>query len=248
MGLILDNNMKMSKGNYSFKQDGPRSLISVHAETDLLERVNERNEEFSTHLKYGKKAGTVITDTLKDGGIDFIFDFKRAWRKRDKTYQHQSVQVAKATLVTLVNCDLVDEEEPEFYARIGSRPIADGRISMMVELRWPEVSDIELSKLATCYMREVANDLRYPNPKDPKKSSRHVEDLVYAQIQREYGAELQTNPIGSCSIGTDGSTYYPSDSLLELTAHNIYSRDQQIICLAGAIAIFNAEELLQQRG
>ncbi len=64
-----------------------------------------------------------------------------------------------------------------------------------------------------------------------------LDDLVYAQVNRQHGVTLETNPIASASLDTDGNSYNPEDSVIELSAHNMYAHEMQLICLSGLIAI-----------
>ena len=72
----------------------------------------------------------------------------------------------------------------------------------------------------------------------------HVPHMVYGQIQRENGLTLETNPLGKCSIGTDGLWYEPQEPMLELDAHNIYNHTQQLIIIIGGVALARADTLL----
>lgn len=108
-----------------------------------------------------------------------------------------------------------------------------GRLPMQVELTWPDQDDGDiLSDLITRYMQSIARDLKYPP------------GLVFASISRGRGVNLETNEMGTCSLVTEGSTYRPDHKCLTVSQTNLYAYEQQLICLAGAVALATADELI----
>lgn len=126
-------------------------------------------------------------------------------------------------------------QDPNMTVNMSLRPIgSDDRLGMDAVLKWPEsVGDFELQVIATNAMVLIANDLRMHSP-------RLMDGTVYAMVSRDNGITLETNPMGSCSLDTDGATYDPSKPTMELWGHNIYNHKIQLVCLAGLIAIARA--------
>lgn len=128
-----------------------------------------------------------------------------------------------------------EELDSNLDVHLGVKPVPDGRLAISATVKWPEgVTDDAMAGFATTVMQETAHKLHYERKLIP--------DLVGAVVDRERGVTLQTNPIGSCSIDTDGSSYNPIESTFEVSAHNIYTSIQQLICFSGAVAIANAAE------
>lgn len=133
---------------------------------------------------------------------------------------------------------LKDDQDPDFQVQMGASDVnGTGRHMIDMQVTWPNLADEILQKLVSDTMVSTATNLKY----DVK---RFIPRIVYAQIRRQYGVTLETNPIGSCSVGTDGMWYEPSERTIELQAHNIYNNTQQIILLAGGVALARAETLV----
>jgi hypothetical protein len=126
---------------------------------------------------------------------------------------------------------------------------ADGRRRIDATIMWPEMHEADTSGFATRTMRLIARQLDYD--RDQFNRSRY-EGHIGAVLQRYpsadsdvvSGASFIANAQGSCATETDGNTYDPSKPSFELTSHNIYSREQQLICLAGMIAVATADQIL----
>jgi hypothetical protein len=124
-----------------------------------------------------------------------------------------------------------------YYAFGGS-----DRLGMAANVRWPRAPDNDVAKRATDIMQEAASNLKYAHDLARKYG---YKDMVYAYVSRQNGVVLETNPMGSCSIGTDGFDFRPEEPVFELHSHNLYAVEQQLVCLTGALAIAHADTLLQ---
>lgn len=132
---------------------------------------------------------------------------------------------------------------------VSPQRLNDGtRLGLDVVAKWPspEIAKPIHNSIVTGVMRQVALDVRYGrSPYDSSNDyKRMLDQNVYADIDRIHGVTLETNPLGSCSLGTDGSYYDSQNNSVELLYHNIYGHDQQLILIAGAIAFAHAHEFL----
>jgi hypothetical protein len=125
---------------------------------------------------------------------------------------------------------------------IGESRYEDGvRLPVSVELDWPDgIDDATLSRLGTEYMHAAALGLRMFDGDDEQERL----EGVFAHVDRTSGLTLQTNPIGSCAVDTVPMDYMLGEGHVRAVDHNIYSAEQQIVCVSGALAIAYAEELL----
>jgi len=139
--------------------------------------------------------------------------------------------------------------DPKLRLDVWSERLNDRtRLGLVADIKWPEVehSDERLSDLTTQVMCTVAKDIKYSDMDDMSARSRGqlINNLVYGQVQRSRGVTLETNPLGSCSIGTDGMEYRSESPVFNAQSHNVHGHDQQLIILSGAIALAHADELL----
>lgn len=126
-------------------------------------------------------------------------------------------------------------DNPDFLVQIGFSRAGYGVFGMNAELLWPSVSDKVASELATSAMRSMARDVGLC-------SEDQINRMVYASVSRAHGITLETNPIGSCSLDTDGSDYRSDQDRVSLYAHNLYTHEMQLVCLSGLIAIASLRE------
>jgi len=54
------------------------------------------------------------------------------------------------------------------------------------------------------------------------------------------GITLETNPVGACSMDTDGTDYDEDSEKIKLYDHNLYNHEMQLICIAGLVALAKA--------
>lgn len=127
------------------------------------------------------------------------------------------------------------EERPNLSEDIGFTRRGYGVFGMTAEILWPNLSDKEATHEATQAMRAMAHNLgTYSDEEMPL--------YVAAEVNRSYGITLETNPVGSCSMDTDGSEYAYQLSeggteRVTLHAHNLYTHEMQLICISGLIAL-----------
>jgi hypothetical protein len=139
--------------------------------------------------------------------------------------------------------ELSEDERPLSFF-VDQTPLPDGiRLPMSARVLRPEGNPKVAVRQATKAMRRAAKATGY-NYAFAKESgmsraeyAEFIDDVVYANYQPQQGMELQTNPHGSCAISTLGNEYDPASRYLELEAHNLYTSQQQLICLVGAVAI-----------
>ncbi|MFZ1249253.1 MAG: hypothetical protein WAQ24_02940 [Candidatus Saccharimonadales bacterium] len=112
----------------------------------------------------------------------------------------------------------------------------DRRYDMNVHLQWPEVDAAAAAFFATTQMRQFARQL----PAHSGFGDRMLRQLLYTRAQRSTGMVVQTNDMGSCSIEADRKDYTDVPDI-ELGAHNLYTHEQQLICLVGATAFAYAD-------
>jgi len=126
--------------------------------------------------------------------------------------------------------------DSRFSINIGFQQVAYGVYGMGAELRWPKLSDARASAIGTEAMRAMARDLKlYPETE--------IGGMVYAGIQRAYGMTFGTNPAASSSMDTDGMEYSPQAKKVNLYAHNLYTRQMQLVCIKGIMAVAGVEQV-----
>ena len=121
----------------------------------------------------------------------------------------------------------------DLEVQIGYEQRGYGVFDMSAEIVRPTVSDNFATLIATQAMRQMAHDLgTYPD--------KDISSLVYAQVSTTDGITLETYPIGSCSMDTNGDKYNENSEKITLSAHNLYTHDMQLICISGLIALARA--------
>lgn len=108
----------------------------------------------------------------------------------------------------------------------------DGRLPMYFYFDWPSKDGAALTETTTAFMRDTAQAIGYENGQKGR-----YRGTVGAYIDRQAGVRLLTEPLMACELSTAGSNYDPAEERVELSAHNLYSADQQLICLAGALTL-----------
>lgn len=111
-----------------------------------------------------------------------------------------------------------------------------GRRGMTVTVAWPEISADVAADFATEQARRLAYELEYAHA-----SRQLINELVYVRADRSRMAIVQTNSMGSCSIESDHQDY-TNIKTVELGQHNLYSPEQQLICLVGAVGLATADK------
>lgn len=171
-----------------------------------------------------------------DDSSRLLLNARKLGAKRQ--HKHRSTRDVVEYLATLAASIDPAHHDQALQVYMGVSPLGTtGRYGMSAKVRWPDVPDQELAAATTRQMRETATDLRH----FPSATARLLPELVYADVSRQHGVTLQTNPMGSCSLDTAGDRYRADEPAFEVHAHNIYSHEQQLICFAGLVAIAHPE-------
>lgn len=223
---------------YGFHKEAEKYFLATTVDDAFLEEVDRQNPNFHTDLATAEDLG-VVRAIEGDKTRVLAFDFPAVYRKRNLERRREAARTITGTLVRICNTHTSEGDE-RLEVGIGSEKFAEGRLQMYADITMPELPDDVLAAITTTRMREFARDIRYEayNGRKPQV------DWVYAQVNRQLGVTIQTNHILSAAIETDGMEYERGSSYVELGAHNIYTRSQQFICLAGAVALAHADELV----
>ncbi len=243
----------MNKLTFGLGKHHEPEVITMGVPEEVAEASVGGAQSFSTQLRLAQELGVASAQTTNLDG-DLLVEFYLA-----KIGQKRSPENKRLGLMAVTRCiesfslSSYAYSDPALRAELYTEPTFDGRLGMLAEIRWPEqvTDDQALAQLATSAMVAAGKALRYMRDSEryPGKKmnldqwKRHIEKQVYARVDRERGVILQSWGIGSCSLDTDGMNYEPVEPTFEVRAHNIYSPEQQLICLAGAVAIANADEL-----
>jgi len=210
------------------------SRMYVDVPQDIFDTAMTESEYLAKIIEYRAQQRVVNAESM-DGGTRLLLNTKRAGNiKYDYVKEDRAKQMVYAfSAVATYSSEY--QRDPRLSVDMGVSRLADGaRLGMMAAVAWPERTDREVQTLTTSAMRQTASELKYVSP------TSFIPEIVYAQVYREHGVTLQTNPIGACDLGTDGMHYKPEDPTIELNAHNVYSHSMQLICLSGLIAIARA--------
>lgn len=228
--------MKLSLG-----PDARYSTIALsvsQAEQVQLEAVSGYSEAYGKLKTSGDVKVEKIDDQQK-----YLFLLRRIGRQKPFSHERRL-----RSIVDVLDCvSLLPSEQTSIYGLIIGTDRVDGRLPLGLWVKWPEAPDIEISDVANTVMRSVGSQLRYES--EIARSRQKYGSLVYAYINRAdhtrspMGVSLQTNPAGSASIETIGDEYEPEEPMFRLECHNLYSYKQQLICLAGALAIAQLSEV-----
>lgn len=224
--------------------DEARPMLSLSVDQIIGERAKKISDFEKCVEILGEEKIVIPTATYS-----WAIDLKPVGKLRNDGSSQKRLKGLNVFMGSLLNMPFLDLNDPQPVALgIGSYEGINGtgRLAVACEVRWPipQIDDGDISKLATDVMVRAATELDYADMGSRAGKRRPSSGLVYAHIQRSRGVVLETNEMGSCSVGTDGSIYDPDEPTFELRSHNIYGVDQQIICVTGAIAIARAGELL----
>ena len=204
----------------------------------LVARVQQEHPAVDAELESlsAPKAG-IIDSVLSDGAVRLALNSEKIGARRDDQSRRQAARRIVALISTIDGVAYEEEQDPNLNVQMGTEHTIDGRLHMRAEVTWPRhASDKKMRKVARYFMRTTADALNYER--------KLIDELVYADVRRERGVTLETNPFGSCNIGAGGDGYHPERPTVELYQHNLYSPIQQLICLAGAVAMANTDKLL----
>ncbi len=225
--------------HYGIETGGVHSRLYLDVPVEVSARIQTHDGELTSTLqKLSTKRTRLLDIEPTDDGLRLYANTKKVGGIRGEydTYRRQAAASITDALRRVGEWAQPEERDPRLDVGMGSRYSVDGRLPMYADIAWPEADEEAVEALAEKHMRETAKKLKYEVPL--------IEDLVFASVSRARGVTLQTNPVGSCSIDTDGMHYDQADPVFELRAHNIYAPQQQLICFAGTVAIANADALL----
>lgn len=225
---------------YGFESNNLQRRLYADIPQSVVEKmVGEDNEisEIIGNLTSDNIRAVEITEDA--GNLRMYLNAKRIGSLKMGPVHHVVMQgIAKITNALYYSAE-PEEGDARLNVRMGVSPINNtNRYGMYANIAWASEPDETLSRLATHHMRSTAKNLDY-------EDKNMIPSLVYAQVSRAQGVTLETNPMGSCSIGTDGMWYESGDPRYELFSHNIYNHVQQFICLAGAVALAHADKLVK---
>lgn len=185
-------------------------------------------------LALGKSAQKRVVDIepIADG-TRLLLNTKRAGKAQDSIARCREIT---SSLEVIRHYTPLEQADPKLNVRMGLDSVNHtGRYMMLARVAWPHSQDEVVASHATTAMRRIASVMNYM----PKLI---LDESVYAQVDRQNGVTIETNPVGSCSLGTDGMVFNPDEPTFDVDAHNIYTPEQQLICLAGLIAIARSDE------
>jgi hypothetical protein len=107
---------------------------------------------------------------------------------------------------------------------------------MEARVKLPELDDKLLKEVASDRMRDMATNLRLP----------HIATGAYINRSTSSKQAIVLAADDDCNIGISSETFEEevASGVIELTSNNLDTHQQQLICLAGAVALAHAEELV----
>lgn len=233
---------------FGFSESAAGSLLSVEFDDYFVNDAANYDKDFEKRLAIGKKTGSLIHELLiEKGSQQIIFDFPAIFRKRNPDVFKRASQAATNTLFSICNTPTL-YGDPLMRVWMGQNPYPgdDSRFPMEATVSWPTMikqgasAELRVAGLAGQKMRKTARDINYLPNLSPKLRM----ETIFAIVSRESGVTLETLREGSCSLDTDGQVYNPASEVFDLDDHNLYQHNQQVVLLAGVVAIAHADELL----
>jgi hypothetical protein len=236
------NSLEYLENNVSLRIVAPHEILYSAAEAANI-NINRQS--------YGARSIAHRAFAAMEGYSRLTFDLTAIGRRKIEHYRERDLV---ATMKTIAATEAaaqksIPEDERPLSFFVDQTLLPDGsHLAMSARVLRPEGSHNMTSYHATKAMRRAAKAIRYNHDFAKEENMSNVEydefinDMVYAHYQPEHGLELQTNPHGSCSMGTVGDEYDPISRYIELEAHNLYTPEQQLICLVGAVAIAERAE------
>lgn len=199
----------------------------------VFESAMTRGEYFARILGFQANQG-VVTSTPHEDGMRLVFNTPKIGRIADRRIKINRCKQVVTAIDEICERTPASQQDPSLSVEIGTSPIGDSnRYGFDATLKWPDAEPRDVQAAATIAMTQTAQDLRYM-PRSILAGS------VYAIVDRQNGVTLETNPMGSCTLDTDGNQYDPGGEVMDLYAHNLYSHEMQLICLSGLIAVARA--------
>lgn len=207
---------------------------------ERLERIQESCAGVSKVLGEltTKSTRLIDVDAQVESGFSRIYmNYNRIGRYHNE--KRKPVMLGKfIALVGVLSAQGVGDSGGRVSVDIKSIPSSPGgQYDTRTLLHWPEgVDNNEISTVVKGVMYDSARKLRY--------ISKDGQRMVSAQVERESGVVLCANPLLGSSLRTL-DTYDASANTFELRSRNIYEPEQQLVCLAGAIALAHVDDLLK---
>lgn len=196
----------------------------------IMNDAVDKGDYLGRILRFAQPKDRVVISKPIEEGRRLIFSTRRAGNLPDKYKRDRCKQMVIA-INEVVQAAPDNLQDPSLALELGDDYINDGdRFGFNAYVKWPDADLVAVQDIATKAMHRTAKDLKYAQ-------GCNLNGMVYAQLSRQYGVTLETNSIASASLDTDGTSYNPEDSVINLSAHNMYSHEMQLVCLSGLIAI-----------
>ena len=203
--------------------------IELSIPDDIFQQATNEYEILASTLGLPSDQALFIVDKANDRTILTTDLDKIAESQPEKETRLARVVYALGAVAEVAM--LEDRKDPMMEVMMGVKVLADdSRLDMNGRLNRPLDDDGQMERRATAAMRRTARRLQYM----PESI---LDSLVYAEVHNSHGVTIETNPMGSCSLDTDGDYYRPDSESADVYGHNIYSHEIQVICLSGLIAV-----------
>lgn len=208
------------------------SRMTLDVPNVVFDATMEKGEWFRRIVEFPARQRVVTANPIENG-VRLQLNTKKGGNIQDRVTKHDRCK-QMVTAIEEIAAQTPDKlQDQRLRVEIGTSPISDSdRYGFNATIKRPDTNISVVQSVATKAMRQTATDLRYM-PKSILAGS------VYALLHENY-MSLETNPMGSCSLDSDGMEYEPASPTVNLYAHNIYNHEMQLICLSGLIAIANA--------
>lgn len=227
MAAQLSYNLVPSDGNFH--------RLAIDVPNDSWDRVQTYDKQAWVIEILKRKASSAVIVEPGDESTRLLINDRRIGSSQMKPRLLRGV----VQLINMLDAQIdKTNQDAKFQVQVSPDSINNtGRHMISMRLAWPETNDYDVQRFVTNMMVATAINLKYDTKRD-------IPRLVYAQVHRPAGVTLETNPLGSCSVGTDGMWYNPENPILELDAHNVYNHTQQFILLVGGVALARADTLV----
>ncbi len=234
MNRHLHHGLLETKQNHRLYLDVPNEVLST---------ISDRS------LSFVKVLGALTSKKLRLLEIEddsqhemsrLFVNYKKIAKVSDDQKRQLGTTLVVETINTIESYARTDQSDPKLKVEMYTKRSSDGRLGMHSISQWPDLATShpnQLNTVVTGHMQNFAKRIQYIGPRTS------YDEYVYSQLNRNSGATLETNPLGSCSIGTNGQSYESDSDSFEMTSHNIYQSEQQLICYAGLVALVNADTI-----
>ncbi len=218
------------------------SRLFVDLPSGVLDKIMSDQQYERLVEKKGKKLKCPVVTDPNVGSADarLYVNTSLVGKMPDRAKQQHVLGKVARLVNFLGNYPETDVADPEVQVVLGGQTeSASDRLPMYATVALDQTVDhVQLSSRATQQMQSIAASLRYIEPD-------LIQDMVGATVKRNRHISLTVNPLGSCTLDTDGVTFDPAADRIELYGHNLYSHSQQLTCLAGAVALAREPERKQ---